>query len=572
MNGLSSQQEEIVGLPLGPICVSACAGSGKTRTAVHRLARMRQLLDDRHGIVALLSFSNVAVDTFRRDYREIVQHSAPSPRSHDVEIDTVDAFITSNVIRPHAFKAMRATRTPFLVLGKEPFLRNFTVFDGSRLRRTADLEVSVENDNFSFAVKESYNSVPISSAEAEKGLRALGSKGAYTHSSGRYWAIRTLKEHPYVLRAMARRYPIILVDEAQDIGTAHQLILEMLVGAGSQLSLIGDTHQGIYNFSGASGAFLTAYGARDGVKEKGLTINYRSVPSIVSVANKLSGRNDDAERTAPETLSGAFYLPYKKNEKAKLTSAFQTMLDKAAVQYDRAVILCRSTDWVSDWRGGEEDQGQGTVRSFVEATICRDKLHRFDDCFDQTCAGVIALLADGHGDLASAIARNTTDPMIRRLRRIIWAFARNPTNGLPAGSLLADTEWHPALSERVKGLLKTLESELGLKPADNIGNKLAKRQLLNKPIIQATDLATGTAAFHVSTVHQVKGQSIDAVMYVANRAQTCELLDGTATEVGKIGYVALTRAKNLFLLGVPDSCAGELEARLEACGFTKPTA
>jgi hypothetical protein len=225
---------------------------------------------------------------------------------------------------------------------------------------------------------------------------------------------------------------------------------------------------------------------------------------------------------------------------------------------------------VNDWRGGEEDQGQGVIASFVEATICRDKLGQFSDCFDLTCAGVVALLADEHGDLRSAIARNSMDPMIRRIRRVIWAFARNPSDGLPSGSLLADTEWHPALSERVKALLKTLELEFGLKPADNLGNKLAKRKLLSKPIIKDADLVTGKVAFRVSTVHQVKGQSIDAVMYVANKAQICDLLDGTATEVGKIGYVALTRAKNLFLLGVPDNCVGELEGKLQTCGFRKP--
>jgi superfamily I DNA/RNA helicase len=44
----------------------------------------------------------------------------------------------------------------------------------------------------------------------------------------------------------------MLVDEAQDIGKEHQAILEMLVDVGSELSLIGDPNQGIYEFSGAN--------------------------------------------------------------------------------------------------------------------------------------------------------------------------------------------------------------------------------------------------------------------------------------------------------------------------------
>jgi hypothetical protein len=135
----------------------------------------------------------------------------------------------------------------------------------------------------------------------------------------------------------------------------------------------------------------------------------------------------------------------------------------------------------------------------------------------------------------------------------------------------ASLSWNdPALNERVRTLLKTLETECGLKTGDNIGNKLANRKLSHEPIIQTADLAAGKATFPASTVHQVKGESIDAVMYIANRSQIADFLNGMTTEVGKIGYVALTRAKNLFLLGVPENCEGEFRDKLEECGLRKP--
>lgn len=115
MSEISSKQKDIVELPLEPICVTACAGSGKTRTAVHRLAEMRRKLDDRHGIIALLSFSNVAVDTFRKDYFALADIRAGGLRSTGVEIDTVDGFITGNILRPHAHRTMGASRTAYLV-------------------------------------------------------------------------------------------------------------------------------------------------------------------------------------------------------------------------------------------------------------------------------------------------------------------------------------------------------------------------------------------------------------------------------------------------------------------------
>lgn len=98
------------------------------------------------------------------------------------------------------------------------------------------------------------------------------------------------------------------------------------------------------------------YGTRPGVQSHGLTINYRSVPATVEVANKLSGRTDKPARTAPSTLSRAFYVPYKKAEKDKLQGAFRSMVDTAAIAHPDAMILCRSADWVDEWRGG----GAGT--------------------------------------------------------------------------------------------------------------------------------------------------------------------------------------------------------------------
>lgn len=570
MTNLSPEQKAIVELPLGSICVTACAGSGKTRTATHRLWQMRQLSTDRHGIAALLSFSNVAVDTFRKDYYALARERTGSSQSSAVEIDTVDGFLTANVIRPHAFRTMGASRTPYLVQGHEPFLKGQTVFDGKRSYPTASIDIGVDQGNFQYHAAFGYSSVLLPPATALKAVTRLGHTGAYTHSLGRYWAIRTLREQAFVLRALARRYPHILIDEAQDIGPVHQTILELLADNGCQISLIGDKNQGIYDFSGATGKFLGDYGTRAGVHRHGLTVNYRSVPAIVEVANKLAARTDTADRAAPHTLNGAFYVSYKKAEKDKLQGAFKSMVDTAGISHANAVILCRSSDWVDEWRGGETAQGQGAIKAFVNATISRDKLKRYDEAFRYACNGLVAVLADEHGDLVVKIARNDGRIDALSLKRTIWGFARDAAAGLPSGTLVADQEWHPLLLERVKAMLVELETKHALKPGANLGNKLSKKALLNRPIIELPDLAaTAPATFHVSTVHQVKGESIDAVMYVANKDQIRELINGTTTEVGRIGYVAVTRARDLLVLAVPENSLGEFEAELIGCGFKK---
>lgn len=567
---LSLQQRKIADHPIEPLSVIACAGSGKTRTAVHRLVRMRSKISDRHAAIALLSFSNVAVETFRRDYTALAKNNHNAEGTCGVEIDTVDGFITKYVLRPHAYRTMGSRRSAYLVNGNEPFLGSFTVFDGARNQPTADIITSHRNNAFEFAVAADYSSIVISSYTAIKSIERLGTTGAYTHSLGRYWAYRTLKEHPYVLRGLVRRFRHILIDEAQDIGTEHQAILELMISEGSQLSLIGDLNQGIYEFSGADGSFLANYAKRPGVKHLELTTNYRSVPTILGVANNLSGRSDDPDPDLKpsDKLRGAYYIPYKKGGKLDLTSAFTSMLSDAEISHRNATILCRASDLAYEWIGGSEATGRGIVKTFAQATIYRDKTQNYNLAFRLVVDGIVRLLSDAHGDLSSKIHRPLQHPELRPLRQALWSFAKNSAVGLPSGKLLADTEWHAALKPRLTALLDRLQRDFGLSQAVNLGNKLAKTGLLHKPLVPEADLVLEESPnIRVCTVHQAKGESIEAVMYVGTRKHIRHLLDGANHEVGRIGYVAVTRAKSLFVLAVPDSCLKEFEPELNSVGL-----
>ncbi|MDT0216554.1 TerB family tellurite resistance protein [Alcaligenes sp. AB3] len=109
---------------------------------------------------------------------------------------------------------------------------------------------------------------------------------------------------------------------------------------------------------------------------------------------------------------------------------------------------------------------------------------------------------------------------------------------------------------------------LQIKIVDNIGMKLAKTKLPNAPLAAAADLsASNDARIRVDTVHQVKGESLDAVLYIATKEHVTAMLDGVTSEVGRIGYVAVTRARDLLWLGVPANSLSELRPKLVASGF-----
>jgi superfamily I DNA/RNA helicase len=568
MSALTPEQQAVVGAPMSPLCVIACAGSGKTKTAVQRLVQMRRNLGDARGRVALLSFSNIAVDTFRTEYEQLA-HDMPLDAGRDrVEIDTLDGFVTSNVLRPHGHRTMGASQAAYLVTGGEAFLAGFTFTGASFPLPITDLHVSFDAGNESFFYMQRDTRQPVNTFMARGLVARLGRTGAYTHELGRYWAYRALKERPELPSVIARRYPHILIDEAQDIGSVHQALLELLIGAGCCVTLIGDPNQGIYDFAGADGKFLSEYHHRPGVMRYSLKRNFRSVPNIVTLANTLCGRNDFAERTVPTHLHGAFFTGYKREEHAQLLTAFRSALTVAGANVKMSAVLCRGRTLADQIRGEGTSFGQGTVKLFAAAAVLRDRKNDFQAAFRNVAIAVVGLLEGATPGLVSQITQPARYPDARMLRRVVWAFTRNAADGLPSSSLNAEMQWHPVLVDRVKKLLARLQAEFGLTPKDNIGNKLAKKGLQNLPLVGAIDLADDAdTALRVDTVHQAKGESLDAVLYVALKDHAEEMLSGVSTEVGRIGYVASTRARDLLWVAVPNTALKQLRPLLQAKGF-----
>ncbi|WP_434653865.1 UvrD-helicase domain-containing protein [Chromobacterium violaceum] len=568
MSTLTPEQQDVVDAPMVPLCVIACAGSGKTKTAVHRLVRMRRNLGEARGRVALLSFSNVAVDTFRKAYDDLASSLPSSAGRSRVDIDTLDSFITTNIIRPHGHRTMKSARAAFLVTGGEAFLEGFKFPASSFPQPINALQLVFVNGSEVFFYVYNDQVEQVDTSIALNLIAKLGRTGAYTHDLGRYWAYRILKERPELLAALARRYPHIVIDEAQDIGSVHQAILDLLIGAGSCVTLIGDPNQGIYEFAGADGKFLTDYHQRPGVKQHSLKKNFRSVPCIVDLANGLCGRRDIAERSAPSTPHGAFFTGYKRDQHAQLITAFQGAMMATGADIKRSAVLCRGRGLAEALRGDEAPAGQGLVKAFAAAAVLRDRRRDFLKAFQLVAVALVELLDNAPLGLASQITQPSSNPVDRELRKAIWAFTRDAVTGLPSSELVADGQWHPLLLARVKVLLANLEAKFGLKQTDNIGRKLSKRALPNTPLASAEDLADGEATpLRIDTVHKAKGESLDAVLYMTTKEHVQALLGGITTEVGRIGYVAVTRARDLLWVAVPHNALNELRPKLLASGL-----
>jgi len=572
---LSQEQAEIVNAPLAPMSVVACAGSGKTKTAVSRLAKIRKELGSCRERVALLSFSNIAVKTFRSDYSKYVQEREHCGSYEKVTIETLDGFITSNILRPHAYRTMGCSNTPFLLSGTESFLQNAKFKferlkeDGTKIpvqaKEIANITYRKINGKSDFYCNSRNNLYKI--VNGLKVTNELGKIGAYSHELGKFWACKTLVEQKNILKVLASRYPHIIIDEAQDIDYLHQVFLEMLAKAGVKITLIGDPSQAIYDFAGADGSFLKEFHTNDEYISKELTKNFRSIPNILNIANTLSKRDDKADRKQVNEQYGAFYAVYEPSKTNHLLDIFQKAVENSGQNISEAVVLSRSNSIVNRIKGTGSKIGQGKTALLAQAAICRDQNSDFLRAFKLVTNCVVGLLVNPPDNLAVMISNPDFNSDYKELKRDIWKFVRSEKTGLPSALLNAREEWHGLLKKRMNILLRLIENKYSFEPQKDLGRKLNCKDLPASQLVRDPELLDVKVRVRVDTVHQAKGESLDSVLYVATKEHIKAMLEGVDSELGRIGYVAVTRARNLFVLGVPKNSVIELKEGLHSIGL-----
>ena len=94
--------------------------------------------------------------------------------------------------------------------------------------------------------------------------------------------LKLIESHRWVRRALRARFPVIVVDEYQDLGIPlHRIVRSLCLLAGSRLFAVGDPDQSIYGFTGARPQLLRDLASSPHVQSVRLPFNYRSGPTIV---------------------------------------------------------------------------------------------------------------------------------------------------------------------------------------------------------------------------------------------------------------------------------------------------
>jgi DNA helicase-2/ATP-dependent DNA helicase PcrA len=394
--------------------------------------------------------------------------------------------------------------------------------------------------------------------------------GFATYSDADHLCNRLMVKFPILAKRLAKRFPVIVVDECQDLSTGQINIIESLRSEGSRLHFVGDLHQSIYEFRKVNPAEILHYIQAKGLEVLKLTNNYRSCQSIVTVCENIIGGNPAIIGHEPEKcLHSCILWQCAPAEYEKLPAKFEKLVLQNGLGLNRSVVLARGKSTLSPFRSQSDKYGKDKVELFALALHCWFKPNRTTDEMESAMlyAGrVLCLLGnEGKGNPRLQYCPDIKSGVEWRLflsKFLIQAKALYPF--VDNGADIDWTTWIPKL----KAHLSPLWDNSGfVTPWDQVKTKLRSPDKRKNETVKTICSHTGMKNnFRTTTIHSVKGETTDAVLLISSLTKQSpgghfsHWLQGPGADPEhlRFAYVASSRPRYLLVIATPILTAPQL--------------
>ena len=549
----TDQQREAIFAEELEFLLRAAPGSGKTWTSCRRFIWRAANWPHRVGGLALLSFTNAAIREFKTATINVGRRDLLSDPNY---VGTFDSFVERYILAPFGHLLTRANKRPRLFPGPRPGDWNNTRLkvwkDGQGGRRipVRAWEVIPYPDGAKLRFKASPTSGNLPLAAANDAVRELLSLGVYTHAQRVFWACRLLFKRPHIAELLAGRFPEIIVDEAQDSNAWLLVLLNCLREKGARVTLVGDPDQCIFEFSMADATSLPNLKTKWSIPERPLSQSFRCNNQIAAAVRNVGG---NAYFTGAGDGASEWHRAFVVEESSKTHSesvaAFQRLVDQGGVSINSAAIVCRAHRQLESLRGKLNYTNlQGKAKDLAKAAFLRDFRHDYR----RASQSVERIVRELTGD-DPLWERIDTDPQSRERMAValaIWTFVKSPDRLTPVSQL--GHTWIPSIRKQLANLIE----EIGLQCDAKLGHHIKTTGL--SAAQKALPLFESVHEFpkvRQDTIHQVKGESIDAVLVIGStkfwNSVMAAVRRGDNTEDRRLAYVAMTRARHLLVVGLP---------------------
>ena len=289
-----SQREAVLAFD-GPVLILAGAGTGKTRTIIHKMAYLVRVRGLAPWHILAMTFTNKAAGEMRERLRALL---GPEDAG-DLNLGT---FHSIGVRLLRRYGGLIGLDPGFVIyddgdqktlLGR--ILKEMNLSDGFPVQRIRSFIDRAKNhcmgpDDPRLPLDGHFEEVAADVyAVYQKRLRAAN---AVDFGDLIVEVIRLLEEQRAVQDELHYRFKYVLVDELQDTNLAQHRLLKLLVSDSGGLCVVGDDDQSIYRWRGAEIANILRF-EHDypGTHVVRLERNYRSTANILEAAGAVIAHN-----------------------------------------------------------------------------------------------------------------------------------------------------------------------------------------------------------------------------------------------------------------------------------------
>lgn len=552
----------------GLVTLCACPGSGKTAIVAQKLQKYVHNWPYAHQGVAALSFTNVASEEIAEKLNDLTGNGVSVQYPHFV--GTLDKFINNFVLLRFGYLITKNKKRPVIdINGIHHWKFNYW-------RHDCQVNGCPNNFNsFHLGIDRIYYyaNKPIQCSRkenrplpCEQYRSTLDKHGIISQNNAATYSYFLLKQYPEIAKAIVARFPVIILDEAQDTSADQIAVFEQLVEAGlKNLFLVGDPDQAIYEWRNATPKCFIEKISDPGWTGLELTNNYRSSQiicnAVQSFSSMLAGK-------PPNTASGEARVFNTKpiliefdavtTTEEQIISKFQWICAENAIVpgNKKIAVLSRGRIYSNTaidglWKSKEiENIAQAAYEWYCGS---RKKARIM-------CEKVIFSLL--YGDTGTTSENEMKEKIDNSLTMVVWdKLVLSTIIGFPAITIDLKS-W---MSEIVS-LFSSQFEKYGVTPrtGKDISTlfkiKTRDKKHPNFMTFQTKDFfekQNTSASFNRSTVHGVKGETYDAVLLMikSNTGATLTpnaLMKGSLDdEIMRLAYVAMTRPRKILVVAIP---------------------
>lgn len=594
------------------VYLSACAGSGKTEVvamkATYEISKWNSL-----GGIAILTFTNEATDTITSrikqysDIKSFYPHYVGTLTSfingyitqkfanHHIEFkkNTQSYSVIDKDLKPYNNPWIKSYKAPFSYITKkkkrldiyahqiyyDPKIKDFVIYlPNFKTKTTISFKEYYYSDSFQeylknlrqeskkdWLFKEDYLL-----DELKKLKKRFYKDGFANFEDLNSIAYSTLNNNLEISSRLAKRFPLILVDECQDLSWIEIEILKSLSVNGSKLHFIGDLNQAIYEFKNATPNDTLKLISN--FKLLRLTQNYRSCQTIVNTTNKIASLPLSLQGNAEDIFkeNSILYIEYSSLDMLKNT--YNSVLEKLRITTNQAAILVRSKKLKEELKKENDIHNHYLIMALQlwHTNVPSDQIRAL------TYTGYFISKYFGSGINQKNYHCPKEITSVYQWRLFLKDFL-NICSQYPAlmnFKTVKYGEWYKDYRETHLNIIN--KAYMSLKNFDEIKDRnfdtvkvITPKGTTKLPVEISKNLSSNTQP-QVLTIHASKGCEFDSVMVVSNNdIKSSGFWKNWIEEEGetrRIGYVANSRAKYSLVWAIP-TLQPEEKILLESLGF-----